>query len=97
MTYRLADHGRVFSTRDRGARVGAEICELAKQDGQIVVDLADVISVSYSFVDELVSSLTELIKADRLEFANVPPQAARTIERSLKRRGLSEDCLLAAA
>src|SRR5688572_10806043 len=91
MRYRLADHGLVFSTRDRGARMLADLREKAGEAAipSVVIDFAEVKSVSYSFIDEFIGELFAAADQDQLPtLANVPPAAARTIERSLQRRGV---------
>jgi anti-anti-sigma regulatory factor len=93
MRYSLADHGLVFSTRDRGARMLADL--QAKCDGArtVTIDFSDVRSVSYSFVDEFLGQLVQSTAVSPA-LVNVPPMAARTIERSLRRRGLDPDQVL---
>jgi anti-anti-sigma regulatory factor len=89
MLYRLADHGLVFSTRDRGARMLADLRETAGAS-TATIDFADVRSLSYSFVDEFVGQLIQdaFASGDLPTLVNLPPAVARTIERSLRRRGL---------
>lgn len=96
MRYCLADHGLVFSTRDRGARILADLRERTAGASMVAIDFADVRSVSYSFVDEFIGQLTQDASASEpaARFVNVPPAAARTIERSLRRRGLDPECVL---
>lgn len=99
MRYRLADHGLVFSTRDRGSRVLADLREKMGNapDVQVQIDFAGIRSVSYSFVDEFVGELMQAIDAaDAIvpAFVNVPASAVRTIERSLRRRGVDTELCL---
>jgi hypothetical protein len=98
MQYRLADYSLVFSTRDRGARMRADL--LAKIDSapadRYVIDFDGVLSASYSFVDEFVGVLIQNMGDSAPELANVPPAVCRTIERSLTRRGLDADRVLSA-
>lgn len=96
--YELAERGLVFSTRDRGARILADIQEIMGEAPRepLVIDFRDVVSVSYSFVDEFVGEMfarTAQETAPILE--KVPPAACRTIERSLTRRGLDSGRILA--
>ena len=91
MQYRLADHGLVFSTRDRGARM---LADLREQVGSapmesVVIDFGGVRSVSYSFVDEFIGELMQSAGSSVPTLVNVPAFAARTIERSLHRRGVN--------
>jgi anti-anti-sigma regulatory factor len=62
----------------------------------VVVDFADVRSASNSFVDEFIGKLAGEMGSRRLEVINASPMIARTIERSLRRRGLDADRILAA-
>ncbi len=90
MKYRLADFGRIFSTRDRGAEMRRDALDRlsgAPVDS-LTIDLDDVLSVSYSFVDEYIGELAQMSGGRTPSFANVSPLAARTISRSLSNRGL---------
>lgn len=98
MRYRLADHGLVFSTRDRGTRILADFREktIDATTEPVAIDFAEVRSVSYSFIDEFIGELMRQA-AERdvtLTLVNVSPSAARTIERSLRRRGLEPERVL---
>lgn len=60
MKYRFASHGRVFATRERGAKVRQEIEALLRSapPGQsCVLDFAGVEMISFSFADEVVGRL----------------------------------------
>jgi len=95
MQYRLADHSLVFSTRDRGAKMRADLlATIDTAPTQCVVDFEGVLSASYSFIDEFVGVLIEDMGGAAPEFVNVPSAVCRTIERSLKRRGVDADCAL---
>ena len=97
MQYRLADHGLVFSTRDRGARMLADIRE-ERGDSMMsmTIDFSGVRSLSYSFVDEFLGEMLQDAAAHHAHpvLTNVPPTVSRTIERSLRRRGLDAEKLL---
>jgi len=88
MKFRLADHGLVFSTRDRGKAMRADLLADLASAETIVIDFDEVLSASYSFLDEFISILTEEIQPRRPELVNVPETISETIERSLRRRGL---------
>jgi len=88
MEFRLADHGLVFSTRGRGKTMRADLLSALAPDESVVIDFDEVLSASYSFLDEFVSILAEQIQPRRPEFVNLPATVAQTIERSLRRRGL---------
>lgn len=99
MEYRLADQGLVFSTRDRGARMLADLREKTHDVPleTVRIDFDGVRSVSYSFVDEFIGELAQTAGADAPKCINVSPAAARTIERSLRRRGIAIEHILADA
>jgi anti-anti-sigma regulatory factor len=60
-----------------------------------VIDFTSVRSVSYSFADEFIGTLMQTTAVDdRPAIAAVEPLVARTIERSLQRRGIDPDGLL---
>ncbi len=90
MQYRLADQGLVFSTRDRGARVLADVrTKIGNAPMEsVTIDFAGVRSVSYSFIDEFIGELMQSAAASAPKLVNVPTSAARTIKRSLRRRGV---------
>jgi hypothetical protein len=97
MQYRLADHGLVFSTRDRGARMLADIREeRGDSTMSMTIDFSGVRSLSYSFVDEFLGEMLQDAAAHQAHpvLTNVPPAVSRTIERSLRRRGLDAQKLL---
>ncbi len=99
MRYCLADHGLVFSTRDRGGRILADLREKTA-DAPVTIDFSGVMSLSYSFVDEFIGQLLEDASTSGEvlpTFANVPPSAGRTIERSLSRRGVGPEAVLSQA
>jgi anti-anti-sigma regulatory factor len=101
MRYRLADHGLVFSTRDRGARMLADFREtiVSAKTEPVEIDFSEVRSVSHSFVDEFIGELmTDTAGLEAMpSLVNVSPSAARTIERSLRRRGFDPEPILSDA
>jgi anti-anti-sigma regulatory factor len=99
MEYRLADFSLVFSTRDRGARMRADLLERmdAARGVRFIIDFDGVLSASYSFIDEFLGALIQEMGDSAPEIANVSPAVAKTIERSLTRRGLDADRVLAAS
>jgi STAS-like domain of unknown function (DUF4325) len=98
MQYRLADHSLVFSTRDRGARMRADLLEkiAASPYDEHIVDFDGVLSASYSFIDEFIGELAQSMGDAFPEVIAVPPAVCRTIERSLSRRGLDVERILSA-
>ncbi len=97
MHLRLADHGLVFSSRDRGERV-REALLLEIDDptrATVILDFDRVISASYSFVDELVGGLAEGMVPNVPRVINAAPAIAERIEKSARRRDLDVDRILA--
>ena len=99
MEYRVADQGLVFSMRDRGARMLADLREKARNVplDDVRVDFEGVRSVSYSFIDEFIGELAQTAGTEAPRCINVSPATARTIERSLRRRGIDIDRILSDA
>jgi hypothetical protein len=98
MQFSLAKHGLVFSTRDRGVRMRAELLEISHASAEAVtIDFAGVQSATYSFLDEFVGKLAESMAPNAPKLVNLPPMIARTIESSLRRRGLDAERILAAS
>lgn len=98
MHFSLAKHGLVFSTRDRGARMRAELLEARNvANSPLTIDFAGVQSASYSFLDEFVGKLAESMAPEAPRLLNLPPMIARTIESSLRRRGIDSERILSAS
>jgi hypothetical protein len=102
MRYRVADQGRVFSTRDRGKQVLSSFLSFCDQhDGNaFVLDFQGVLSMTPSFADELVGEL--LVRSGRGEIAmpaleNLGPQPQRSVERCARVRGIDWSPQLALA
>jgi len=98
MRFTLADYGKVFSTRPRGAELLAVVESQAPRGVVVEIDFEGVQSVSYSFVDEFLGALVE--RASRpnafdVAVINAPTRFQRVIDGSLASRGL-DDALLAA-
>jgi hypothetical protein len=98
MLIQMAEHGLVFSLRDRGRRMRAEALENMSTGPSetLVLDFADVRSVSNSFADEFVGVLAESMAPDAPEVINASPGVAKRIEGSLRRRNLNVDRIMAA-
>lgn len=91
MRIELASYGRVFSTRDHGLRLLAEIEHELSGAESIVVDFRDVLSVSYSFADEFVGGLAQRAQAGATAHVTVEHADGSirdTIELSLRKRGI---------
>lgn len=92
LDYRLADHGRTFSTRPRAVELRAELLERAGDAETIVVDFDNVLSVSYSFADEFVAHLAQAEGGAGVSWVNASPEVSRVVERAVaRRRGDAED------
>lgn len=87
MHFSLADHGLVFSTRDRGSRLREELlaATVGQPDEEIVIDFERVLSATNSFLDEFVGVLAE---KRQVTLRNASPTIARTAGASLRRRGV---------
>jgi hypothetical protein len=98
MLIQMAEHGLVFSLRDRGRRMRVEVLEKmgTSSDKTLILDFAEVRSVSNSFADEFVGVLAESMAPDTPEVINASPGVAKRIEGSLRRRHLNVDQILAA-
>jgi hypothetical protein len=98
--YRLANQGRVLSTRERGVRVLADLrAQITDADEPVVIDFAGVLHASYSFIDEFIGALTEdaeSMHAPVPRLANVPPSVKRVVDRTLRTRGLPGRALTSA-
>lgn len=93
MRYRVADHGRVFSTRDRGSELLSDFVSFYDQHdaGSIVLDFDGVLNMTPSFADEFVGEL--LVRSVRGEIAmpaleNLAPAPLRSVERCARVRGV---------
>jgi hypothetical protein len=86
----LAEYGPVFSTRNRGERLRDELLEKIEDLStvELVFDFANVMSASYSFVDELVGEMVERMVPNTPSIINASPSIVETIERSLRNRRL---------
>ncbi|MGA9314245.1 MAG: STAS-like domain-containing protein [Solirubrobacteraceae bacterium] len=98
MLIQMAEHGLVFSLRDRGRRMRAEVLEKMSTSPRetLVLDFDQVRSVSNSFADEFVGVLAESMAPNTPEVINASPGVAKRIEGSLRRRNLDVDQILAA-
>jgi hypothetical protein len=99
MHVRLADHGLVFSTRDRGERLRDGLLKRLGDPSKasLTFDFDGVITASYSFVDELVGDMAERMTPNAPHIAGASPKILRTIEKSLRNRGLDADRILASS
>lgn len=96
MHYRVADHGLIFSTRDRGERLRTELLAACadQPDEEVTIDFDKVLSATHSFLDELICKTAE---HRHLMVINVSPKIAGRLERTLRRRGLDPRHFLASS
>ena len=88
MRYRLAAHSPVLSSRDRGARLLADLRACALGDASIVVDFAGVLAISHSFADEFVANL--LITEPRpVALQGMDSRVRDVVEGALEKRDLA--------
>jgi anti-anti-sigma regulatory factor len=81
----LSEFGTSFATRGRGEELRHEVLKRIGASAAVVVDLADVEHVSYSFADEFLGKLS----ADEglsVEVVNSSPGIGRTIDDAVRRR-----------
>ncbi len=96
MQLSLAEFGLVFSTRDRGSRIRADLLgQIADSPEGVIIDFAKVLNASYSFIDEFIGKLAEQIDAEQMDIVNASPTITRTIKKSLQNRGLDANRVLA--
>lgn len=85
LTFTLSEFGRTFATRERGAELRELLQQRAAEHEEVVIDLAQVTNVSYSFADEF---LGKLFADDtlRVRQANATERVARIADRAIRRR-----------
>ncbi|MEX2448034.1 MAG: hypothetical protein WD404_04735 [Solirubrobacterales bacterium] len=86
MSFRLEQHGAVFSTRPKGRALRQEALSEHVRGEELHVSFAGVQSISYSFADEFLGPL--LLGTDRVVLEDVPPHLHRIIKSTMSRRGI---------
>ncbi len=85
---RVADDGRTFSTRPRAALLGDRVVQGAPGE-DIELDFAAVLSVSYSFADELLATLASDAACELgVRLINASPEVHRVFSRAAERRSI---------
>lgn len=84
MTFRLADHGSVFSTRPMGAGLRKILLGSRDVGEEIEVSFEGVQSVSHSFADEFLGPL--ILSSDEVRITGASPAVDRIIQGVLRRR-----------
>jgi hypothetical protein len=94
--FSLSDRGRTFATRPRGAELRQELVAATIEGDRVELDLAGVLSVSYSFADEFIAAFVEEAHARSvtLSIQGASPEVSRVVERALARRGVLGDVAL---
>lgn len=96
MRYHLAQHGTVFSTRERGADVRDSLEAAVRQvdsADSAILDFTDIELISFSFADEVIGRLLAERAAGNLGAAaivltDLGDEVRDAVERSLRRRSL---------
>ncbi len=93
MNYELANYGSVFSTRDRGIRLLADLYNFSAAAGQpmVRIDFTGVHSITSSFADEFVGKLAQHAHdqgGEMPELLNMSSEVEAKVERTLGYRGL---------
>lgn len=83
--FELKEFGNSFATRGRGEAVRQELLTRAGGARRVVVDLAGVEQMSYSFADELLGRLSAE-EGLSLDIEGASPNVSRTIENAIRRR-----------
>lgn len=86
MSFRLAQHGAVFSTRPRGRALRQEALSDHVRGQELHISFAGVQSVSYSFADEFLGPL--LLGPDHVILEDVPSNLHRIIKSTMARRNI---------
>lgn len=86
MSFRLDQHGAVFSTRPRGRELRQAALSDHARGQELHISFEGVQSISYSFADEFLGPL--FLGPDQLVLEDVPPHLHRIIKSTMSRRGI---------
>lgn len=86
MTFRLDQHGAVFSTRPRGRQLRQAALSDHARGQELHISFEGVQSISYSFADEFLGPL--LVGPDRVVLEDVAPHLHRIIKSTMQRRNI---------
>jgi hypothetical protein len=86
MSFRLDQHGAVFSTRPRGRQLRQAALSDHAHGQELHISFEGVQSISYSFADEFLGPL--MLSSDRVVLEDVAPQLHRIIKSTLQRRNI---------
>lgn len=83
--FNLSEFGQTFATRERGTDVREEFLRRFADDAHVVVDLAGVTNLSYSFADEFFGKLAAGASV-RVSRTNGVPRLEKIVSRAIERR-----------
>jgi hypothetical protein len=86
MSFRLNQHGAVFSTRPRGRQLRQAALSDHVRGRELHISFEGVQSISYSFADEFLGPL--MLGSDRVVLDDVAPQLHRIIKSTMQRRNI---------
>lgn len=90
LTFRLAERGSSFATRETAGRIGAELSAAVKPDhSTVVLDFQGVRVVSYSFADEIMKQVALVLLSSRAReasFSNCGGEIIDVFEATLEKR-----------
>lgn len=86
MSFRLDQHGAVFSTRPKGRELRQAALSEHTRGQELHVSFDGVQSISYSFADEFLGPL--LLGQDRVVLEDVAPHLHRIIRSTMSRRNI---------
>ena len=89
MSFRLDQHGAVFSTRPKGRTLRQQALSEHARGEELHISFAGVQSISYSFADEFLGPL--LLGSERVILEDVSPNLHRVIKSTLTRRGIRRE------
>jgi hypothetical protein len=83
--FRLAEHGRTFSTRPTGAMLRDALVDASTAADEVTIDFDGVLAISYSFADEFAGQLAVWAEAGRVPFTPRFVGATAEVDRVLGR------------
>ncbi len=88
--FRLYDYSPTFSTRTRADEIASELDTFVKPllDDELVIDFTGVEAISYSFLDQFLSRITEsaLLKEKTISITGWADNLLSVIDKSLQHR-----------
>lgn len=92
--FKLSNYAVTFSTRNRADEISNMLNEFVKtlhNDDMLVIDFTGVEAISYSFLDQFLSKVSNypLIKDKRISISGFSAQLMPVLDKSLQRRSCS--------